>query len=724
LLLLENQTLASKVSLAMLVHSHQPVGNFDHVVEEAYQLAYSPFLTVLTLRPGLRVSLHYSGILLEWLEAHHPDFFQRLRRLIEAGQVEMVGGGYYEPILPAIPDRDKVTQIRRMRNYLYEHFRVTPRGAWLAERVWEPSLARPLAEAGVEFVVLDDTHFLAAGLQPHQLHGYYMTEENGSLLRVVPSLKVLRYTMPFREPEETLDILNEGRGESNPLFAVGDDCEKFGVWPGTFEHCYTKGWLKRFLEAIEEGREWLETTTLSDFLKSNPPQGRIYLPAASYEEMMQWALPMPASAEFKACLDECEQIPNGERFRRFLLGGLWRNFLSKYPESNQIHKLMLETNRRWRDASLAAAAGSDSARRLEEARTHLLRSQCNDAYWHGAFGGLYAPHLRGALLRHLIKAEVLLDQFEGAGNAVTKVESRDWDADGEAEVLVESPVAAILARPQDGGTVSSLRYKPAGAELINSIMRRPECYHELLRREVTTHTAPKEGPASIHDRVLAKEADLDALLCYDRYGRHLFRTYVFSAPKTWQDFADLRLDERRDLAGGAWTLAPRPPAAAVQLERESHVGELQPIRAMKTICLKAEGTFCRLECRSSFSADSVMTVPWMLGVELVFNLEAPNAPDRYFLVNSDSNEVRRPLEFKGEIRSAQLQMVDEWQRVRIRLSARPNACWWIVPIQTVSQSESGFERVYQGSAILAVWRIERGVGRRLTRMIRLEISGL
>ena len=718
----------SKVSFAMLVHSHQPVGNFDHVIEQAYQRAYLPFLSILTLRPRIRVSLHYSGILLEWLEMYHPDFFQRLRQLIEAGQVEMVGGGYYEPILPVIPDADKVTQIRRMADYIHEHFRVTPRGAWLAERVWEPSLAGPLAETGVEFVVLDDTHFLAAGLQPHQLHGYFMTEDNGSLLRVVPSLKALRYTMPFREPEETLDILNEGRAESNPLFAVGDDCEKFGVWPGTFEHCYTKGWLKRFLETIEDAREWLKTTTLSDFLESNPPQGRIYLPTASYEEMMQWALPMPASAEFKACLDDCERIPNGERFRRFLIGGLWRNFLSKYPESNQIHKLMLEVNGRWQSASLAAAAGSDSARRLGEIRTHLLRSQCNDAYWHGAFGGLYAPHLRGALLRHLIKAEALLDQFEaGPGNPVTEVEIRDWDADGEAEVLVESPLTAVVARPRDGGTISSLRYKPAGAELINSIMRRAEPYHALLRREVTAHTAPKEGPASIHDRVLAKEADLDMFLCYDRYGRHLFRTYVFSAPKTWQDFADLKLDERRDLADGAWTLVPRNTGATVELEREFQpegVGESQSIRATKGVRIKAEGTVCRLECRSSFSADGVMTAPWMLGVELVFNLEAPNAPDRYFLTTGDYGEVRRPLEFRGEVQSPQLCLVDEWQRMRITLSARPFACWWIVPIHTVSQSESGFERVYQGSAILAVWRIERGAGRKLIRMLCLEISRL
>ena len=119
-----------------------------------------------------------------------------------------------------------------------------------------------------------------------------------------------------------------------------------------------------------------------------------------------------------------------------------------------------------------------------------------------------------------------------------------------------------------------------------------------------------------------------------------------------------------------------------------------------------------------------MTAPWMLGIELVVNLEAPNAPDRYFLTADNSSELRRPLEFKGEIRSPKLQVVDEWQRLRITLSARPCACWWVVPIYTVSQSESGFERVYQGSDILAVWKIERETGRKVTRALRLEINGL
>jgi hypothetical protein len=715
----------SKVSLALVIHSHQPVGNFDHVVEEAYQKAYAPFLRVLAVHPDIRLSLHYSGILLEWLEKWHPEFFEQLQQLVGHGQVELLGGGYFEPILPAIPDRDKLTQLRKLAEYLRERFGVQPQGAWVAERVWEPSLARPLAEGGVEYVVLDDTHFLAAGLEPSQLHGTYITEEAGSPLRLVPSLKALRYTIPFHEPEETLRILRAGIGQPGSLFAMGDDCEKFGVWPGTYDHCYTNGWLKRFLAAVEDADDWLETTTVSDFLAAHPPQGRIYLPTASYAEMMEWALPTPASREFKACLEETERSPSCDRIQRFLRGGLWRNFLAKYSESNQLHKFMLAISGRFEDARLKTAAGAETACLLDEAHTHLLAAQCNDAYWHGVFGGLYAPHLRSALLRHLIQAEVLLDELEGVPeNPGVRATSKDFDTDGQQEILFQHPRFGMVVRPADGGTVSSLRFKPAGAELVNSLMRRPEAYHELVRQRVITHEAPREGPASIHDQVWSKEPNLAGLLRYDRYGRHAFRTYVFPAAKQWPDFDYLRLDENGDLAGGPWTVVASPgQTGTLVLQREARHranGEDMLLRAAKTIKTKVIRSRWQVECRTSLAMDQASPTPLALGIELVFNLLAPDAPDRYFLANG----VRRPLEFKGEIDSPELLLVDEWQRVKISLNAEPSPRWWIVPVETISQSETGFERVYQGSAILAVWRIDPPSACDIVCTLRAEIASL
>ncbi len=713
-----------KVSLALLIHSHQPVGNFDHVIEEAYQKSYAPFLQALSLHPSIRVSLHYSGCLLEWLEARHPEFFELLQQLAGRGQIELVGGGYYEPILPAVPDVDKHAQIRKLAEYIRKHFGTEPRGAWVAERVWEPSLARPLAEGGAAYVVLDDTHFLAAGLEPWELRGTYITEETGAALRLVPSLKSLRYTIPFREPAETLQILREGKGQWGALFTMGDDCEKFGVWPGTYDHCYTNAWMERFLKILEEENAWLQTTTLADYLAEHPPLGRIYLPTASYAEMMEWALPTAAAKDFKACLEETETSPGTRRFQRFLRGGLWRNFLSKYAESNLLHKLMLEISSRYHDAAGKRATSKKAKMLLEEAHTHLMAAQCNDAYWHGVFGGLYAPHLRSANLRHLIQTESCLDKLETAKNPQSHFASKDFDVDGHAEILVSHPAFGMIVNPADGGTVSSLRFKPANAELVNSLMRRPEPYHEQVRQKAVTHEAPREGPASIHDQVWSKEPDLAALLRYDRYARSVFRTYVFPAVRHWADFDYLRLDENGDLAGGEWqVVASAPEAGRIELARDAchRVTDSDVcLHATKQIQATQQGQAWRLICQSTLSTDQPGSTPLALGLEVVINLLAPDAPDRYFLAKG----VRRPLEFKGEIDAPQLLIVDEWQRVKIALSGDPQPAWWIVPIETISQSETGFERVYQGSAILAVWKPAPPIWRDTRCTMRAEITSV
>jgi hypothetical protein len=713
-----------RVLLAMIVHAHQPVGNFDHVVEEAYQKSYLPFVRALLQHPNIRLSLHFSGSLLEWIEARHAEYFDELGRLVNRQQVEMVGGGYYEPILTAIPDRDKIAQIRKLAEFLRRHFGPAPSGAWITERVWEPALARPLAEAGVGYAALDDTHFLAAGLEASELHGDYVTEEAGYMLRLIPSLKSLRYTIPFREPEETLEILRQGLNLPSRLFAFGDDCEKFGVWPGTYDHCYKNGWLERFFNTLENAGEWLETTTTGAYVAAHEPLGRIYLPAASYPEMMEWALPPRAARDLKACVEESGRMPGGERFRRFLRGGIWRNFLTRYSEANQIHKLMLEVSGRIEEARKSTPDDPRARTLVAEAEERLQASQCNDAYWHGVFGGLYAPHLRSALLRNLIQAESLLDKLSEpkTGGARGRLTRKDFDADGREEILAEHSQFAMVVHPADGGTASSLRYKPCDVELINSLMRRPEAYHDLLRQAATSGQAAHEGPASIHDIIKSKGPHLEALLQYDRYERRGFRTYVFPIHRQWQNFQSLELGELGELAGGAWEATTRAKEpATIELRRRAGLeinGLHWPIEARKSLSSQALESGWRMECRSSVATESACPVPLALGVELIFNLLAPDAPDRYFAAQG----VRRPLAFKGEIESDQLEIVDEWQKVRITLGGQPRCRWWVTPIETVSQSESGFESIYQGSAILAVWKIDSAPWQDFTSTLRVDIA--
>src|SRR5262249_36138613 len=147
--------------LVLLIHAHQPAGNFEHVFEKAYDTCYLPFIEQLEAHPAIHMGLHYSGPLLTWIERHRPDYFTRIKGLVRRGQVEMVGGGFYEPILVSIPTDDQHEQIARLATYIEDRFGDRPTGAWLAERVWEPQLPSALANAGVGYTLVDDIHFLS-----------------------------------------------------------------------------------------------------------------------------------------------------------------------------------------------------------------------------------------------------------------------------------------------------------------------------------------------------------------------------------------------------------------------------------------------------------------------------------------------------------------------------------------------------------------------------------
>jgi len=172
----------AKFNLVLLIHSHQPVGNFESVFEQTYQRSYLPFVQCLLRHPGVRIGLHYSGPLLEWLEQRHPEFFTQLQELASREQIELVGGGFFEPILVSIPAEDQIRQIQLMRDYLRGKFGSEPDGAWLAERVWEPQLPSALASAGVRYTLVDDAHFLAAGFEQGQLFGDYIAEDRGQMV--------------------------------------------------------------------------------------------------------------------------------------------------------------------------------------------------------------------------------------------------------------------------------------------------------------------------------------------------------------------------------------------------------------------------------------------------------------------------------------------------------------------------------------------------------------
>ena len=687
-----------KFHLVLLIHAHQPCGNFGHVLEQSFERCYLPFLETLEKHPSVHVGLHYSGPLLTWIEENRPAYFQRLRALVKNGQVEMVGGGFYEPILISIPDADQRVQLIRLADYLEHHFGERPTGAWLAERVWEPQLASVLAEANISYTALDDIHFLSAGFEPDELFADYIAEDQGQTIRLIPGQKILRYLIPFGTIEQVINYLKETAGaHPDHMAAMGDDMEKFGGWPGTFEHCYKDGWLEKFFVALEENSSWLHASTPSEYLSTHTPAGRADLPTASYTEMMEWALPTRVRQRYNQVLKE---FGSRNEVLSFLRGGSWRGFFRKYSESNLLHKKMLHVANRI-DTSPARRSVSKAGEELKKARDLLLRAQCNDAYWHGVFGGLYAPHLRTELWRSLIRAELIADQ-QTPGGLAPRVEKLDYDGDGTPELLFTSTEYQALVKPSDGGTLAALDFRPAGSTLINSIARRPEAYHARLR-EIAKN--PSGAVTSIHEQTRVKEPGLERYLRYDRWPRHTFRLFLFDPARTHADYENIQLQEDPGFAGASFSIN-RTTEREAELAREAPLAwhgqdDSGPrLSVSKLFSFGPAPRGCEVACEVKIGLPAALDRPLAVGIESVLNFLAPTEPDRFFQTPSGPQNLR----FSGCIPGPTLRVEDGWQRVRVALHAPGAEQFWISPIETVSESEEGFERVYQGSQILAVWR--------------------
>lgn len=339
--------MAKTVALLLGVHAHQPVGNFSSVLDDAHIRCYGPFLRVLYQYPNFRFSIHFSGWLLEYMFRHFPEDMQLLKEMVAREQAEVFGAGFTEPVLASIPARDRVGQINQLSRYLKQHLGVTPHGGWLTERVWESTVVPALADAGVRYVTVDDYHFLCTGKQNADLNGYFTTEEDGRQVDLFPISEALRYRLPFSPAHEVVQYLESLADESKQAAAIYfDDIEKFGIWPETYEWVYERGWLRNFIEGVLNS-SIIKPVRYSDYHTMAKTRGVVYLPTASYSEMNEWTLPVPAAHHYADLVNQEKYANRYDVTKPYIRGGIWRNFFMRYPESNWMHKRMLNLSARF-----------------------------------------------------------------------------------------------------------------------------------------------------------------------------------------------------------------------------------------------------------------------------------------------------------------------------------------------------------------------------------------
>ncbi len=638
------------------VHNHQPVGNFPWVFERAFRDCYEPFLDALAGHPEVRFTLHFSGPLWEFMQAKERRSWDLVKEMTGRGQLELLGGGFYEPVLTIIPEEDRVGQLNMMSDFLAENFGRRPRGLWLTERVWEPHLPKTLAGAGLEYTLLDEEHFHYAGVL--DLEHPHITEEEGSPLVLFPVSKELRYSIPFRTIEEVRACFRQ-IAERGGVAILGDDGEKFGLWPGTHKWVYKEGWLAAFLSFLEN--EGIRTMTYSEYLDRRPSLSLVYLPPASYEEMMEWVLDPAGFEAFRALKQGVSP-----QDRRYLRGGFFREFFLKYPESNHLHKRMLLVSREIREKPSPGAA------------RELYKAQCNDPYWHGIFGGLYLPHLRESAYRHLIEAEKKRPLEPGW-------ESLDYDLDGREELFFRNERFNLLFKPSFGGALVEFDDRLLGRNFSDVLARRPESYHHPKDQ------GSSDGGKSIHEQAKKLPPEAASLLSYDWHPRFSLLDHFLHPQTTLDGFRKVDYGEQGDFVNQEYQVVRQ--GDSFLLFRRGHIwvdGERFPVRVSKRIEAGKGGVLFAYELESESEED----IPVLFGVEWNFYL----------------------LPREWDIRKGTISLAGgKWL---LEFAGDPQI--WQFPLQTLSQSEEGYDIIHQGMCFLPHWKSNLAAGSKLGLTIILK----
>lgn len=704
------------VRLCLVLHNHQPIGNFNGVIDQAYRESYEPFLDVFEDYPSIRLTLHTSGPLLQWLLQHQPDYVRRVATLVAAGRIEILGGPMYESILTMLPSRDRIGQIYTYSNFLADTFGTEVAGMWVPERVWESSLTSDIVRAGIRYTLLDDYHFLSAGWAADSLAGCFTTEDEGHVLRVFSGCERLRYLIPFADVEQTIEFARQvSQIQSDAVLVCGDDGEKFGTWPNTHHHVYQEGWLRRFFDALTANQDWLKTSTLAEAVAQVPPLGKVYLPDCSYREMTEWSLPAAQQTTYHKVCSEFSDHPHWGRLRQFVRAGNWRNFKARYTEANEMYSRMMQVSRKLDEAG-RSCGDVDWLTQIED---HLYRGQCNCAYWHGAFGGIYLPHLRNAIYSELIAADNKLDYLEHGPGHWVEASSDDYNFDLKTEVRLANDQLVLYVAPADGGMIYEMDVRTSRHNLLATMQRRAESYHQKIASHAAHESNHDAKAESIHDRIVFKQQDLDQRLLYDRYPRKSFLEHFYDNDASLQTVATGQAMERGDFVAGPFEARLRRASNKIQLQmsRDGNAWGV-PFRITKALTIQA----------GSSTIDAAYLIEGLpqdrefhLALEWNFAGLPAGADDRFFYDRSG----QRLGHFGSQLDLTDydhLGLIDGWLGIDINLRFDKPAAIWSFPIETVSQSEAGFELVHQSISLQPHWLISGDREGKWTLQMQIQVD--
>ncbi len=388
---------------ALVLNLHQPTGNLDHLLDEAPWEAREILFAIDRIPRALwgwedvgRVHLAMSGTLLEALS--DPAFQERVYGVVDCGTllwhlqntriIDILGTGYYHPVLPLIPEADRPEHLSRWQGiagHLFWRSRFS--GFWPPEMGFTMELIPLLKTLGYRYVLVDSDYVEPVSgemtWQERRYRPHVARHGDDEIIVVV-------------RDRELSDAQESGMGhgwfetelaertkwcEFEPLVVTATDGDNGGWFRNTtWQANFWGAFYAELLDSARHQKGPVHPTFIGDYLDRHGAHGEVTVRTGAWNT--GWH--------------------RGNDFLQWTGSRTQRDALARLPEvSATIHDLRTE---------LAARDAADPAagRELESALWHLLRGEtsCN-IYWGEAWVDRVHTDLDQALL-HAEKARDLI----------------------------------------------------------------------------------------------------------------------------------------------------------------------------------------------------------------------------------------------------------------------------------------------------------------------------
>jgi hypothetical protein len=382
--------------------------------------------------------------------------------------------------------------------------------------------------------------------------------------------------------------------------------------------------------------------------------------------MGEWSLRAEDALRLETLKNEMGLQRYEEYGVKFLKGGIWKNFFVKYPESNRIHKRMME---------LSVAFHANEG----DFQTPLYKLQTNDPLWHGVFGGLYLPNLRDNAYTYLIECENI--RYGTKSAMVTDTN----ELDGYTKIKAVTPELIWRFDSACGGQLVELDVRDKCFNYQNTLTRRKEAYHQKLFSPPEEKNIPlEEGIDTIHHLSATMDESLKDALIYDWYMKNSFIDHISDHRFNGENFSHCTFPEYGDFANQPFELDQEEGKVTFSRDGGIYLPEKFNTRLQKGFMFNSDGVEFAIHISSE--ADGLFTYV----MEHNFHFSDYDS----LSINGKLLRDCQSIESIGT-----LEIIDSVLRKKITIRFDHPCAVHYFKLQTLSQSESGFDLSVQGVSI-------------------------